>query len=259
MIIEQRPAPLSAPIASDIKEVVFTSPFDGSAQTFLEKDYRENAGDAASLVVIYLHGAASHQDQGMTSAIYDGAFDRWHQTLSNRHAIYICPEYRGGSWMGPAAEADVREIIRLARERHSGSQLILAGGSMGGTSALIFASRQPQSVDGVIALCPATDVSAMFSAFPEQFLTSYGGSPEECPDLYLERRSRDQAAALAPLPIAIVHGAKDTVIPVEHSRVLVQRLPEDQVLYIEQPEGDHDAPLDIEFAQLLDFVSPTHR
>lgn len=261
MITDQRPATLATPIAAGIREIEFASPFDGSAQTFLEKDYRADTEAEAPLVVIYLHGAASHQDQGMTSGIYHGAFDLWHETLSSRGAIYICPEYRGGSWMGPAAEADLGEIIRLVRERYTVGRLILAGGSMGGTSSLIFASRQPHSIDGVIALCPATDPAAMFGSFSEQFITSYGGSPDECPDIYQERRSRDRIANLAKLPIAIVHGAKDVVIPVEHSRTIVQLLQEadGRILYIEQPEGDHDAPINASFGELLDFVSPVPR
>lgn len=251
------PAELQAPIAPGIVEVRFVSKFDNTQQTFLQVDHRTTkSGKAAPLVVIYLHGAASHQDQGMTSGIYKRAFDRWNRELVDRQAIYICPEYRGGSWMGPAAEADLTEILQLVRENYDVGQLILTGGSMGGTSSLIFASRHPDSVDGVIALCPATDPAAMFGAFSEQFLASYGGSPQDVSERYEERRSRDRASALAKIPIAIVHGADDTVIPVEHSQVLVERLQDEKahVLYIEMPGGDHDAPLDVSVSELFDFV-----
>ncbi len=252
-----KPAELQEPIAPGIAEVRFVSEFDNTTQTFLKVDHRTmKAEKAAPLVVIYLHGAASHQDQGMTSGIYNGAFDRWNRELADRQAIYICPEYRGGSWMGPAAEADLTEIIRLVGEIYDVGELILTGGSMGGTSALIFASRHPASVDGVIALCPATDPAAMFNAFPEQFLASYGGSPHEVPERYRERQSRNRASALARIPIAIVHGSDDAVIPIEHSKVLVERLRKEnaRVLYIEMPGGDHDAPLDTPVSELYDFV-----
>lgn len=251
------PAKLDTPVSPEVFEVQFVSKFDGTSQTFLKVDHRAIKSEkAAPLVVIYLHGAASHQDQGMTSGIYNGAFDLWNRELASRQAIYICPEYRGGSWMGPAAEADLGEIIRLVRENYDVDELILTGGSMGGTSALIFASRHPGSVDGVIALCPATDPAAMFSAFSDQFLVSYGGSPQEVPERYEERRSRDRASILARIPIAVVHGTDDVVIPVEHSRVLVERLRDEKarILYLEMSGGDHDAPLDISVSELFDFV-----
>lgn len=74
---------------------------------------------------IYLHGALSHQEQGMTARIYNGAFERWGEELARRSAVYICPEYRGNSWMGPAAEADLQDIIRMVNQRYPGRCRIL--------------------------------------------------------------------------------------------------------------------------------------
>lgn len=255
------PAQLRDPFVSGIREHTFTSPYDNTTQTFLEKDFRPTEDRLAPLVVIYLHGAASHQDQGMTAGIYHGAFERWRDTLASRQAIYICPEYRGGSWMGPAAELDLKQIIHCLRERYHIRNLVLAGGSMGGTSALIFASRFPKLVDGVVALCPATDPAAMFASFSEQFRASYGGSPIETPETYQERRSRDRAEILASLPLAIVHGSGDKVIPVSHSRILVEDLRKKggYVYYVEIPEGDHDSVLQIPLSELLDSLSQTSR
>lgn len=256
MTLTCTPASLIDPIAPGISEYSFISPFDGSIQTFLEKDFRADRTGTAPLVVVYLHGAASHQDQGMTAGIYGGAFERWRDTLQERQAIYICAEYRGGSWMGPAAEADVAEIIRLSRERYQIRRIILTGGSMGGTAALIFASRFPELIDGVVALCPATDPAAMFERFSDQFLASYGGSPEEKPEEYSHRRSRDRAATLARLPLAIAHGTSDAIIPIAHSRILVERLRESggRVHYVEIPDGDHDIVLQVPLSELLDSL-----
>jgi dipeptidyl aminopeptidase/acylaminoacyl peptidase len=158
--------------------------------------------------------------------------------------------------MGPAAEADVVEILRLAREKYHPGKIILTGGSMGGTSTLIFASRHPDLLDGAIAWCPATDPVAMYPRFPDQFRTGYGGSPTDVPAEYAARTSRDHADALAKLPIAIVHGDADTVIPVEHSRILVQRLKalHANVKYIELPGAGHDGPLQADVAALMDWV-----
>lgn len=256
-----RPTQLKDPIAPGIEEHHFVSSFDGSEQTFLLKDFRLGT-QAGPLVVIYLHGACSHQEQGMTSGIYGGFFESWGIELTRHQAVYVCPEYRGDSWMGPAAESDLAEIVRYLRQSMPVAKIILAGGSMGGTSTLIFAAHHSDMIDGVIALCPATDVVPMFKIFPEHFMGSYGGSPQEIPELYSQCCSRNQAETLARLPIAIVHGEADAVIPVEHSRILASRLQEagGQCLYLEMPGGDHDAPVEAPFSTLLEFVlsvSPT--
>lgn len=156
------PAALANPIVPGIVERRFVSSWDGSVQSFLEKDF---GADASGLALVCLHGAIAHQDQGMTAGIYENAFGRWAEELKQRKALYVCPEYRGGSWMGPAAESDLREILRGMRSSGFQGKLLLADGSMGGTSALIFASRFPEEIDGVLALCPATDTAAMFPKF----------------------------------------------------------------------------------------------
>lgn len=245
---------LKNPIAPGIERKTFVSSFDDSAQTYLEKNF--GADGSGPLVLIYLHGALSHQEQGMTAGIYQNAFGRWGEELAARRAVYLCPEYRGNSWMGPAAESDVSDIIRGVKTRYPACRLILAGGSMGGTSALIYASHHPEALDGVIALCPATDPAMMFERFPDHFRVSYAGSPAEVPDVFAERTSRNRATALATLPISIVHGSADGIIDVEHSRMLVRLLREGNAWchYQEIPGGDHDSPLQIPLGEMLDFV-----
>ncbi len=255
-MMKSRPALIPSPISDNIIERTFVSSWDGSTQTFLEKKFQAAEGDAQQLIVVYLHGAASHQDQGMTAGIYENSFARWGEELALRSALYICPEYRGGSWMGPAAEADLRDILLQIRCSRPCGKMLLCGGSMGGTSALIFASRHPNDVDGVYAMCPATDVVEMFSKFPEQFTASYGGSPSEVPEVYAERCSRNFADRLSLLPIFLIHGSNDIVIPVEHSRLLVEKLREQgaRFRYIELAGGDHNAPISFPLRDVLHFL-----
>ena len=68
------------------------------------------------------------------------------------------------------------------------------------------------------------------------------------PAVYAERTAQNHAEALATLPVVIIHGAKDAVIPVGHARTLVERLEmhKGAVHYIELPDGDHDAPLAVD-------------
>lgn len=254
------------PVAPGVVQESFFSPLDKTKQTYLFHDFRlaeTREAAATPLLVIYLHGAIAHEDQGMRAGIYQNCFGRLALELERRKAIYVCPEYRGGSWMGPAAEADVSEIIAILRKKYRPKKIILTGGSMGGASVLIYAARNPKILDGGIALCPATDPAKMFPSFQDQFLQSYGGSPSEKPDLYQERSAMDHVAELATVPLVIIHGSADSMIPVEHSRNLVSKLQElgARIHYIEVNGGGHDTPLDAaDWRDCFDYVlQPTSK
>ncbi len=244
------------PVAPGIREEGFVSPVDGARQTWLEVELGHPSPESVPLLAVFLHGALSHQEQGMTAGIYHNAFGRLAKWLQRHSAVYLCPEYRGNSWMGPAAERDFMEILRQTRSRWRPARTLLIGGSMGGTSALIFAARHTEMLDGVLAFCPATDPSEMFARFPDHFREGYGGSPEEVPEVYRERATRFAAERLARLPLAIVHGSSDALIPVHHSRRLVAELRRHGACfrYKEIPEGDHDSPLAVDVEPFLEFL-----
>ena len=238
-------------------EETFVSPHDQSRQTYLVAEFGKGARANQPLLVLYLHGALSHQDQGMTPEIFNDCFGRLAKWMAERDVIYICPEYRGNSWMGRAAEDDVREIFRAAHERHHPSQSLLIGGSMGGTSALIFVARNPGLVDGVLAFCPAVDMTTMYKHFPEHFLASYGKPPDEIPEIYRERSVRYHAGNLASQRLAIIHGSSDHLMPVENIRQLVAdlRATNSSLRYQEIEQGDHDAPLIANYLPMLDWLA----
>lgn len=163
----------------------------------------------------------------MTREIYHNAFGRLGLLLEDLGAVYVCPEYRGNSWMGPAAEQDVAQILQIVNTRYHPARTLFIGASMGGTSALIYAMRHPEEVHGVLALCPASDPAEVFNRddrFRADMIRSYGGSPLEKPEEYLQRTSRNAADRLVGLPIVLVHGTADGSIPVDHSIRLAEAL-----------------------------------
>lgn len=247
---------ITDPIAPGIREESLVSPADNTRQTWLTVEFGQPSPGSAPVLVAYLHGALCHQEQGMTAGIFHNAFGRLAAWMQRRPTVYLCPEYRGNSWMGPAAERDLVEILRQAKSHWRPASTLLIGGSMGGTSALIFAARHPECVNGVLAFCPATDPAEMFARFPDHFRESYGGSPEEVPEVYRERTTRWAADRLANLPLAIVHGTADDLIPVEHSRRLVTELRRRnaRLRYVEMPRGGHNSPLEVDAGPLLNFL-----
>lgn len=204
-------------------------------------------------LVLYLHGGLSHAEQGFCDD-YDWCFRKLRDEVMRLRGVYVSPEYRGDSWMNAAAEADLTGLIEELRQRFEPDCAIITGGSMGGTSALILASHHPETVRGVVALCPATDMQELYHELhsreellyrhvAKSIVQAYGGTPDERPDDYYYRSSIRHAGELR-MPVVIRHGEADPIIAVTHARKMATALREQgtPVIYDEIPGGDHDAP-----------------
>jgi pimeloyl-ACP methyl ester carboxylesterase len=168
----------------------------------------------------------------------------------------LCPNLRGDAWMGPGAATDLRDLLMLLREHHGATRIALIGGSMGGSSALAFAALHPHDIDGVVALCPATDLADYWRwlgqnlqgrptlvEIAQAIESHYGGTPDDNPALFAKHSAVARHARLN-MPIFIGHGVEDQTIPVGQSRTLVDAMKHQPNLrYVEQLGGDHDAPL----------------
>jgi pimeloyl-ACP methyl ester carboxylesterase len=234
-----------------IQESIY-SRIDETRQTYLQQVPRDRA--TVNTLLIGLHGHGSHQEQLMTPGIYHNALGRMMEIAWQRNVLYVTPEYRGNSWMNAAAEADITQLIATLRTMYRLTRVVLIGGSMGGTSALIYAALRPAMVDGVIAACPATDMELAYHEFRQGPLpeiadairASYGSAPDDH-DGEFHRRSTRRHATLLSMPITLLHGDADALIDIEHSRALDRRLRAigAPVTYTEIPGGDHDAPVQL--------------
>jgi pimeloyl-ACP methyl ester carboxylesterase len=119
--------------------------------------------------------------------------------------------------MGPADESDVLQIIAEVKKRHRVGRVFIAGGSMGGTSALIFASLHPELIAGVCAM-NATANLVEYVGFKDFIDTSYGSTDE------LHKRSLELHADLLTMPIALTTGGKDTIAPPDSTLRLAKKL-----------------------------------
>jgi dipeptidyl aminopeptidase/acylaminoacyl peptidase len=230
-------------------ERAFVADADGTRQTFLLLTPREPR--TVETLVIALHGHGAHQEQFLTPVIYNDALGATVRLAQAENLLYATPEYRGNSWMNAAAESDVRQVIEILRRDFPVRRVILLGGSMGGTSVLIYAALNPEGIDGVVSLCPATDMAMLYRELehgpydfiPEALRAGYGGTPEEQPAEYARRSSRRHAGRMT-MPVTIIHGAADALLSVSHSRELVAglRAAGTPVDYTEIADGDHDSP-----------------
>lgn len=221
----------------------------------------------ARAVLIYLHGHYSDEYQGMAEGSYNDAFGKLRRECRSRDWAYVTAWYGGNTWMGPIAEQGLADLIAVLRERWPGRPVYLCGGSMGGSSTLVFAVRRPELLDGAIALCPAADVESYYAFarasaqqvhqnIADAIRIHYTADGHDLDEELAARSALGNAASLT-MPLYLAHGDADDVIPVGPVRALAGRLTEmtRPVRYVEIPGGGHDAPvLEIDWADALGFL-----
>lgn len=233
-----------------IEKLNFVSDFDKTSQPYLIMKPENPIPDG---IVIYLHGATNHMEQGFNTTIFNGTFSRLQNLLYKKNYIYVCPEYRGDSWMNEAAESDIVQLVNILKKNFKTQKVYIMGGSMGGTSSLIFSTRHPELVSGVLAMCPATDMERLYNDWSKDnyknlaygIEIAYGGKPLTRENEYKNRSSIKHIEKLKNKPVAIIHGDKDALISVEHSRLFVKEAKKKNVkiFYYEIKNGDHDSPV----------------
>ena len=201
--------------------------------------------------VVCLHGHGSTGDQIFTR---QDIRDAWLPQFRKLGLGVLSPNLRGDAWMSPPAVEDLHRLIQWTRGEYAADRFIFPSGSMGGTGNLIYAVRRPEDVDVVLARCPATDLASYHAWLLQNdggvrdeicraIESAYGGTPEEAPETYAAHSVMGNAHRLT-MPLLLIHGDADALIPVEQSRDLAAVLgaaPGFQ--YVEMPGGGHDAPL----------------
>lgn len=201
-------------------DVAFKSNHDQSMQRYLLR-LPPGGAPKPAVLLIALHGHGSDRHQFMnpsrdeTRAALDVAW-------SNR-CIYVSPDYRAKtSWMGPAAEADLVQIISELKQQYPIRKTILCGGSMGGTGALTLAALHPELIDGVVAMNGTANL-VEYENFQEAIRASFGGTKQQVFPEY-KKRSAEYWPERLTMPLAMTLGGKDTSVPPESALRLAKVL-----------------------------------
>ena len=231
----------------------FTATSDGTTQRYVERLPSQRQAQEPTDLLIALHGHGSDRWQyardprGECKGVRD---------VAARHGmIFVSPDYRATtSWMGPAAEADLVQLVGLLRERHQVRRIYLVGGSMGGTSALIFAALHPELLDGVLASNGTANMME-YENFQEAIIASYGGTKQDKPEEY-RKRSPELVPEKFTMALALTVGGKDTLVPPDSVRRLAKQLElleKQDLLLLDEPAGGHATSYDDTVAA-MEFV-----
>jgi len=229
---------LAVPLtAAEPVDVAFTASIDGSIQHYVELA-PEPTGSRSPDVVIALHGHGSDRWQFIRDARDEC---RGLRDVAAEHGmIVISPDYRARtSWMGPKAEADVVQIIAEVKKHHPVGRVFIAGGSMGGTSALIFAALHPDLVAGVCSLNGTANMLE-YERFQDAIRESYGGDKTQAAEEY-RKRSPELFPERFTMPVACTTGGRDESVPPNSVLRLVEKLRQAKrkVLSIHRETGGH--------------------
>lgn len=238
-------------------ELTYTSAVDGRQDWALVRP-----AERSRLWLVMIHGHGSHGDQLFTRPDVKALLL---SPLCQAGFGIVSPNLRDNAWMGPAAAVDLQALLELIRVRFDAQgRFILCGGSMGGTSNLIYAVLHPEDVAGVVAACPATDLAGYYAwgrernqgvirEIADAIESAYGGPPATRVDIYW-RHSAVRNCAHLTMPVRIMHGTADELIPVTQARALAKAMQgRANFYYQELAGGHHDSPL-AEMPAALEWV-----
>lgn len=189
-------------------------------------------------VLITLHGHGSDRWQFVRQT--RGECRAAREVALEHKMLMVSPDYRAStSWMGPAAEADMVQLIQILHNNYNVERVILSGGSMGGTGALTFTVLHPELIDGVVSLNGTANL-VQYERFQDAIAASFGGTKDNTPDEY-RKRSAEFFPMKLTMPLACTTGGKDEVVPAESVLRLLEQVRKhnSKVLSIHQPDGGH--------------------
>ena len=197
-------------VASTTNDVAFTAAYDRSEQRYVMILPDEFGPAQPHDVLICLHGHGSDRWQFVRETRGEARGAR--VAAAQNGMLFVSPDYRAKtSWMGPAAEADLLQLIGDLKKQYTVKRVILSGGSMGASGAMTFTALHPELIDGVVALNGLADHVA-YTNFQGAIAASFGGTKAQVPDEY-RRRSAVNFPERFTMPLAVTAGGKDTSVP----------------------------------------------
>ncbi|HYD12489.1 MAG TPA: S9 family peptidase [Allosphingosinicella sp.] len=198
-------------------------------------------------VIVMPHGGPSARDAE--------SWDWITQFLADRGYLVVQPNYRGssgygtrfaelgrGEW-GRKMQDDLDDALAwLAQQGLADrSRACIAGASYGGYAALRAAQRAPQAYRCAISYAGVSDLAAL-SRYDRNFFNSRGRRQwlsAQAPDF--RAVSPLHHAAAFTIPVLLMHGDRDVLVPVSESRRMAERLRDAgrPHRYVEQRGADH--------------------
>ena len=193
---------------------------------------------------------------GWRGAPIDPFFTDYAPAALEQGWISVSPRQRGENALGPGGQPlasltsqhDAIKLVDYMRAHYQidPDRVYVGGFSMGGMMAGMMAAKYPDTFAAAVTHMAITDLRDWFYEVSDyrqsQIITETGGAPWEIPFEYDRRSPRERASNLKTVPIAVVHGISDTVVPPHHAQDFYDAImAADPVrAALRWYEGDHD-------------------
>ena len=197
--------------------------------------------------ILFFHG------NGEVASDYDGIAPFYNQMGIN---LFVA-DYRGygksdGTPSISSMVADAYVIfdsLRTTLDREGYTDIVyLMGRSLGAYSALELAVAHPSIVRGVISESGAASITGALSYFPFQHVPGISDLGDK----------HDERMRSVTIPLLIIHGELDTLVPIEMARDLYELVGSEEKRFITVPGAGHNNLLAIDsqtyFQSIKDFV-----
>jgi predicted peptidase len=184
-------------------------------------------------VILFLHGGGERGDDGLLPTQV-GLGSAVRKYTSYFPAIIVFPQAPSDSlWVGTPARVAMAALDQVSREfRTDPDRVYLTGMSMGGNGVWYLAYRHPARFAALLPICAWVTPFEERTHAAEPVVPPNSGPPFKV----LARQLRH-------IPIRIVHGERDDVVPVEQSRQAAAALEAAgaPVQYLELVGTDHNS------------------
>jgi len=177
----------------------------------------------------------------------DADFDWWSQAIADQGYAVLRPNYRGshldrsfltkgfGEW-GRKMQTDLSDGVRyLAKEGViDPARVCIVGGSYGGYAALAGVSLDPGVYRCAVSVAGLSDLHRMLSWVNQRQFSAGANLPQRYWDRFMGVKGPDDPALdeISPLkhvnainvPVLLIHGKDDTVVPFEQSELMYEAL-----------------------------------
>ena len=207
-------------------------------------------------IVPYLHGLGRGQrlKEDLEGGIY----------LAKRDILLVYPYSCTWGWANEETMGYIDECVDVFLAKYGDTlPMCIAGGSMGGFSALVYACTTKRKLVACAADCPVCDLPRQFEEKPETRQTIYTAYYGE-KDFLSAIKERSPVANIAKfphIPYYINHGYGDTAVPkTQHSDLFVSlmRSAGYDVTYA-QPDTAHCKYTEESFANYYGFMAEAIR
>jgi dipeptidyl aminopeptidase/acylaminoacyl peptidase len=259
----------------------------GGLSTFAEVqriDYKAADGLAIAGFLTLPPGAPANElslvvmPHGGPAATDDGDFDWWAQALASRGYAVLQVNYRGsdttpallragyGEW-GRKMQTDLSDGVRYLIERGvvDPKRVCIVGASYGGYAALAGVTLQTGIYRCAVSVAGVADLAAILRWTSARMMTSRNEFTQYWDHfLGVSGPSDPRLAAISPIdhvdavtvPILLIHGRDDTVVPYAQSEEMAKALRRagKSVQFISLPNEDHWLSHNTTREQMLDAV-----